>query len=309
MNAPEDKFDVVIVGGSYAGLSAAMSLGRSLRRTLIIDSGKPCNRFAPKSYNFITHDGHQPHDIANKAKAQTLAYPTVEWQAATVDDLSGSDGDFSIYTIATDGSRQVYRATKVLFATGVRDLLPDLPGFAESWGKSVIHCPYCHGYEVRGAATGILANGEIAFEMCKLIHNWTDRLTLFTNGKSQLSNEQKAHIERNSIDVVETKLTGLKHEAGYLGAVELCDGSSLPITALYAHLPFEQHCPIPEKLGCELTEAGYLTVDFFNQASVAGIYAAGDCTTFIRSVAYATADGNKAGALLNKMLAEEEFLS
>jgi thioredoxin reductase len=173
----------VIMGGSYAGLSAAMVLGRALRRVVIIDSGLPCNRQTPHTHSFITQDGATPAHIAAVAKGQVLAYPTVSFQTGTVVSVTGSATAFTVRTAASE----TIHARKVLFATGVRDQLPFISGFAECWGISVIHCPYCHGYEYRDQPTGILVNGPTALDFGKLIRNWTKKLTIFTNGGPQFS--------------------------------------------------------------------------------------------------------------------------
>ena len=143
-----NHFDVIVIGGSYAGLSASMALGRSLRSVLIIDSGKPCNRTAPHSHNFITQDGEPPATIAQKAKAQVLVYPTIQFVADTV---QSAQKEKNLFRIKTEANVE-FTAKKLLFTTGIRDLMPDLPGFADCWGISVIHCPYCPGYEVHGNA-------------------------------------------------------------------------------------------------------------------------------------------------------------
>ncbi len=182
----QKHFDVIIVGGSYSGLSAAMSLGRSLRQVLVIDSGLPCNRQTPHSHNFITQDGEVPTVISAKAKLQVDFYKTVQFFNGLAVQANKTKVGFEIKT----DSGEVFTSKKVLFATGVKDLLPEIKGLAECWGISVLHCPYCHGYEVKTEKTAIIANGEMAFEYAKLISNWTKDLRLLTNGKSALTSEQ-----------------------------------------------------------------------------------------------------------------------
>src|SRR5690606_19696546 len=162
-------FDVIIIGGSYAGLSAALALGRSLRHVLIIDSGAPCNRQTPHSHNFLTHDGEPPARIATQARDEVLRYDTVRFVQDTATEAVSQEHGFAVTTASGDR----YTAQKLLFATGVRDLMPDIPGFADCWGISILHCPYCHGYEVRGRTTGVLANGDTGYELAMFINNWT----------------------------------------------------------------------------------------------------------------------------------------
>src|SRR5690606_19368783 len=146
----------IIIGGSYAGLSAAMALGRSLRKVLIIDAGKPCNRQTPHSHNFITQDGKTPAEISSIARAQVAQYETVTFLSGFAVEGKKTNSGFEIKT----EKGEIFESKKLILATGVKDIMSEIPGFAECWGISVIHCPYCHGYEVRNEKTGILANGD-----------------------------------------------------------------------------------------------------------------------------------------------------
>lgn len=198
----QKNFDVIIVGGSYSGLSAAMSLGRSLRQVLVIDSGLPCNRQTPYSHNFITQDGEKPAVISAKAKLQVDLYKTVYFYNGLAVEAVKRDNGFEIST----ESGEVFSSRKVLFATGVKDLLPEIKGFEDCWGISVLHCPYCHGYEVRNEKTAIIANGEMAFEYAKLISNWTKDLRLCTNGKSTMTLEQIDALKKHGVSVFEDEI-------------------------------------------------------------------------------------------------------
>jgi len=295
--------DVIIIGGSYAGLSAAMALGRAGRQALVIDSGLPCNRQTPYSHNFITQDGTAPAAIAALAKEQVLRYPTIRFISDTVTEARQQEGVFGITTT----SGQQYAGHKLLFTTGIRDTMPSIPGFAECWGISVLHCPYCHGYEVKQQTTGILASGETAFEFAKLILNWTPDLTVYTNGPSGFTPEQVARLAQHHIKVISSPVAHLTHQKGYIQSITFEDGSTSSLKALYARLPFTQHCPLPASLGCDFNEMGLITVDGFQQTTVPGIYAAGDNTTPFRSVAAVVAAGTMAGAAINKTLIEERF--
>lgn len=297
------QFDVIIVGGSYSGLAAGMALGRALRRVLIVDSGLPCNRQTPFSHNFITQDGVPPQLIASKARIQVERYASVEFKHGLVTEVTRGDDGFNVQV----DSASVYTAKKLVFATGVRDVMPDIPGFAECWGISVLHCPYCHGYEVRDEVTGVLGNGDKAFELVRLISNWTKDLTLFTNGPSTLTAEQVAKLGEHHIRIVETEVAELVHAGGHAERIHFKDGSASSIHALYAMPAFEQHCVLPQELGCALTDDGYLNVDMQQRTSIPGIYACGDSTLRLRTVANAVATGTTAGMMLNKDLITEEF--
>lgn len=299
----EKHFDVIIIGGSYSGLAAAMALGRALRKVLIIDSGNPCNKQTPHSHNFLTQDGKTPKEIAKLANHQVSDYATVDFLVGLATNVSKTETGFEIQT----SSQDIFTATKLIFATGIKDEMPNIKGFAECWGISVLHCPYCHGYEVRNETTGILGNGEYGFEFSKLISNWTTDLTLFTNGKSILTTKQTSLLEKHHIKTVENKIEELEHINGQLQNIIFKDGSKKTVRAIYTRLPFEQHCLIPEQLGCELTEDGYIKVDAAHHTTIKDIFACGDNVTRIRTVANAVSMGTTTGMMVNKELIEEKF--
>jgi thioredoxin reductase len=297
------NFDVIITGGSYSGLSAGMSLGRSLRNVLIIDNGKPCNRQTPHSHNFVTHDGKTPSEIAQLAKKDVEKYNTVQFYNETVVKTQKTTEGFEIET----SSGEKFNAKKLILASGVKDIMPDIPGFAECWGISVIHCPYCHGYEVKNEVTGILSNGDMAYEFSKLIFNLTKNLTLFTNGKAALTEEQLEKLKQNKIILDEDEIESIQHTNGSIQKIIFKNGKEIPLQALYAKIPFEQNLNVSDDLGCELTEQGFIKVDMMQKTTVPGVFACGDNVTMMRSVANAVAQGNFAGAVVNKELSDEEF--
>jgi thioredoxin reductase len=298
-----NNFDVIIIGGSYAGLSAAMALGRALRNVLIIDNGKPCNIQTPQSHNFLTQDGQTPAAIATLAKKQVEAYKTIKFFDGLAIKGKKIEKGFEIET----DNGNIFNSKKLIFATGVKDIMPEIKGFAKCWGISVLHCPYCHGYEYKNDKTGILANGDVAFELSKLINNWTKDLTVFTNGKSTLTEDQVLHLTKHNIQIEEKEIDYLAHDNGQINNITFNDGTSQPINALYARPKFEQHCEIPIQLGCELTEQNYLKVDTFQKTSEYGIFACGDNTTMLRAVSFAVAAGGIAGNFTNRELIDDEF--
>lgn len=297
------KLDAIIVGGSYAGLSAAMALGRSLRNVLVIDSGEPCNRQTPHSHNLITHDGSTPAEIAAEARAQVRRYDTVSFYSGLAVDAQKLNDGFEVSTDKGD----VFTARQLVFATGVRDVMPDIEGFAECWGISILHCPYCHGYEVRQEVTGILANGEIAFAKAQMISHWTDKLTIYTNGAHEFNEEQLQQLQAHNIAIVTNEVARIDHTAGQVNAIVFADGTQHQLKAIYARPQMVQHCELPEKLGCAMNEHGLLSVNMMQQTTVEGIYACGDNTTPARAVAQAIAGGNMAGAALNRALIMQDF--
>jgi len=295
-----EDFDVIIVGGSYSGLAAAMSLGRALLRVLVIDSGMPCNRQTPYSHNFLTRDGQTPRQIATIARQQVQEYKTFTLfrGVAVAGRRVGTGWEIAVV------SGESFRAARLVFATGIRDILPSIEGLSECWGISVLHCPYCHGYEVAGARTGILANGDSAFEMATLISNWTTDLTVYGSG---LTPEQVERLVGHGIGVVDKAVARVYHLDGYIQHLVFDDGSLAPVKALYTRAPFAQHSSIPATLGCELTDEGYVRVDAFQETTVPGVYACGDNASRMRTVAHAVAAGTMTGIAISRKMIVENF--
>lgn len=287
------KFDTVIIGGSYAGLSAALSLGRLSKKVMVIDAGNPCNQAASKAYNFLTQNGNSPKEILELAKQQVLAYPTVCYLDDKVVDLHGTDGNFEVYTRIG----QSFLAKKILFATGVRDLLPDIAGYQECWGISVVHCPYCHGHEFAGKAAAIYADGEAARQMVNLLLPMHTNLALISSNTEEFDFGDK-------VSLIEQGIKTIHHKNGQLHAITLHNGETVEIDVLYTDPNFEQHSSLPQAIGCELTDKNLIYISADQQTSIAGVYASGDCTSAMRSIATAVASGNLAGAIINKALSE-----
>lgn len=299
----QPAFDVIIIGGSYSGLAAAMALGRARRKVLVIDSGDPCNKQTPHSHNFLTQDGVPPGKIAAIARQQVEQYPSVQFLRDEAVSGHPTVSGFKIRVAAG----AVFQAKKLVFATGITDIHPPINGLDACWGISVLHCPYCHGYEVSDRPTGILANGDEAFEFARLISSWTGDLTVYTNGPSTLTEPQVTALGRHHIRIKEQEIDRLDHTAGQLRAIVFRDGTTATLEALYTRAAFRQHCPIPEGLGCQLTEEGYIQVDPFGETSVQGIFASGDNTSRMRTVAHAVAAGTMAGIAVNKQLIVDTF--
>ncbi|ERJ59066.1 NAD(P)/FAD-dependent oxidoreductase [Sphingobacterium paucimobilis] len=298
-----NQFDVIIIGGSYSGLSAAMALGRSLRQVLVIDSGTPCNRYTPHSHNFITQDGEQPAAISHKAQKQVAAYDTVRFHSGEVVAAVRNEVGFDVYV----ASGEQFSSKKILFATGIKDIFPEIKGFAECWGKSVIHCPYCHGYEFRGKKTAIIATGEKAMHIASLVNNLTDSLSINLSDGSEFDRGQLDTLKKHNINVIPKEVIEIKHRDGAVHAVVFNDGREESFDAVYAAIPFTQQSDIPVVLGCEITESGLVKIDTFQKTTVSGVYACGDNSSPMRSVAFAVAAGNMAGAMLNHELTVETF--
>lgn len=299
----DEKKDVIIIGGSYAGLAAALSLVRSLKQVTIIDEGKPCNNSVNKSHNLIAHDGQSPSSIREKAKKQLFAYPNIDYiQSKATQLIKEEDGRF---TVKSENGSSI-TAKKVLLATGLYDVLPEIENIYACWGKSVFSCPYCDAYEIRNTHIGIIGNGNAAFEMASLIYNWSSNLTIFTNGKLSLTKKQLLILEKRKINIVEHVLIKVVHNKGKLDYLVDDQQHQYPIENVFIKPAVKQHTDIPVSAGCELIKGGLIKVNKFLQTTVPGIYAAGDNCTVYRAIAVAIATGTRAGSFINrKILAEE----
>ena len=294
--------DALIVGGSFAGLSAALMLARARRRVRVIDSGMPRNRFASHSHGVLGLDGIAGSDLLQRARAQLLAYPSVQWTHDTVVDVQRSGVGFAAITAGGD----TFTARKLLLATGVRDELPDLPGLQERWGRSVIHCPYCHGYEVGGGEIGLLGGHALSVKMAGVLADW-GQVTLFAHGMT-LEPEALALLQRRGVRIETERVVGLEGPAPDLDGALLADGRRIDLRALFVTARQHMGSPLVEQLGCELEESpvGVLVrVDAQKQTSVPGVYAAGDATV-IGNITLANAEGVRAGVSLHHALMDED---
>jgi thioredoxin reductase len=297
-------FDVIIMGAGPAGLSAALILGRFRRSVLIVDGQQPRNARSQGVHGFLSRDGILPHELLQIGRDQLGPYSTVQIRAQQAADITAAGGCFHV--LLQDGTTE--SAKKLLFATGVRDILPPIEGMDALWGRGVFHCPYCHGWEARDKAIAILGNGEGAVHFAKLLRAVSNDLVICTNGDPAIKADDRSRLERAGIRVVETPITQLRHTDGTLEAVVFEDGTALPREAMFVRAAQEQHSALPGKLGCAINQHGYLQVDADGRTTVPGVYAAGDLTSGKQQVVYAAAGGAAAAAMLNYELADEAFM-
>lgn len=294
-------YDVLVIGAGPAGLSAALVLGRIRRRVLVIDAGKPRNAPSPQSHSFFTRDGTPPAELLRIGREQLQPYGVEMLDAEVVDALRE---DEAFTAVLADGSRR--SARRLLLATGVTDPLPEIEGLKELWGTAVIHCPYCHGWEVRDQPLAVYGNGKTAAERVALVRCLSRDVVLCTDGPADLG-EDLEHLVRNGIPIREERIVRLEGRDGHLERIVFEDGSDLPRHAMFlATLP-RQHSSLAERLGCEITDIGLVKVDSAGLTTVPGVYAAGDLALRIHQVVVASADGVIAGAAINLGLAMEEF--
>lgn len=297
------KYDAIVIGGSYSGLAAAMGLGRALRKVLVIDSGLPSNRFTAEAHNFLTHDGSSPGEILRAAREQIRRYQTVTFLNGVAVAARLERDTFHV----TIENGETHLASKLVLATGIIDQLPGISGLAECWGKSVLHCPYCHGYEVRGAKTAILGNGDYALEFSSLISNWTFDLTLLTNGQSTLTVDQASKIASQNIKIIENDIESIHHVDGYVDRILFNDRPPILIDAIYTKPRLQQHSNLASMLGCEMSDEGYIKVDGAQRTTIPGVYACGDNSSKMRTLANAISMGTTTAISLNKELVAERF--
>lgn len=287
--------DVIIVGGSYAGMAAALQLVRARRSVLIIDAGNRRNRFADSSHGFLTQDGNSPQAIAATAKAQLLAYPTVQWLEASAISASKTQAGFQVNT-----EQQSYQAKRLLLATGVTDQLPEIPGLAERWGKSIFHCPYCHGYELDQGPIGVLAASPLALHHALMLPDW-GATTLFTNECFEPDAEQKAQLLARGVAIEPGKVLQISGKAD----VQLTTGKTLQMAGLFTQPGTTVNSPLAQQLGCQFEQGpmgAFIQTSASKETTIAGVFACGDNARMAGSVAIAIGDGSLAGAMAHQSL-------
>ncbi len=292
--------EVLVVGGGAAGLSAALVLGRARRRVLVVDAGEQSNRAAGHVGGLLGHDGTPPAALYDLGRAQLAPYPTV---ALREDRVVGArpDGDGFAVTLASGATAT---ATRIVLAAGMRYAVPELTGAAALWGESVFHCPFCHGWEVRDRPLAVLGAGEHDVMRALLLRGWSDDVVLLTDGPAGLDADARATLAAARVAVEERGVARLLGEHRLTG-IELADGTVLAREGLLVPARLEQRSDLVAQLGPELTGLGTVAVDGRGATSVPGLFAAGDVTTTMPSVAAAVAGGSAAAAgVVHNLLVE-----
>ncbi|WP_337268732.1 NAD(P)/FAD-dependent oxidoreductase [Oryzifoliimicrobium ureilyticus] len=297
----ERIYDVIIIGGSYAGLSAGLQLARARRNVLVIDEGLRRNRFASHSHGFLTQDGKDPAAIAAEARAQLMAYPTVAWvdtRAEAAQRLDQACSDAAAFKVDVDGT--AYSSRRLLLATGVRDILPDIEGLAPRWGKSVFHCPYCHGYALNQGPIGVIAGSVLSMHHGLMLPDWGPT-TFLLNNAFDPDQEQLTALAARGVRLERSPIKAISGHAD----VALGDGRTLSFAGLFALAATELASPIADQLGLTLEEGPLgpiIKTDPMKETSLPGVFACGDAARAMASVALAVGDGNLAGAGLHRSL-------
>ncbi|MBW6421114.1 NAD(P)/FAD-dependent oxidoreductase [Rhizobium sp. XQZ8] len=288
-------YEAIVIGGSYAGLSAALQLARARRRILVIDEGLRRNRFAAHSHGFLTQDGEDPAVIATKAWTQLIAYPTVQWRDGRVDDAAKTDTGFSV----SAGGR-TFTAKALVLATGVKDNLPAVEGLQERWGKSVYHCPYCHGYELNQGEVGVIASSPLSLHQALMLPDWGPT-TFLLNDVFEPDEAALKELARRGARLEKTPIRAIEGHAD----VVLQDGRTLSFAGLFTMPKSEISSPIAEQLGCALEDGPmglFIQTDMMKQTTIPGVIACGDAARAAGSVALAVGDGAMAGAATHRFL-------
>lgn len=286
--------DVIIIGGSFAGLTAALQLGRTRRKVTVLDTGLPRNRFAGHSHGLLGHDHKPPLEILAEARQQLERYPTIRLVNARADSISGSIDNFSVLT--SDGKS--FGARRVILSYGVVDQMPNVPGFAENWGSSIVPCPYCDGFEVADQHWGLVWSGPQSHNYVRLYHDWTDTLTVFADGH-EIPPDVLADLARRNITVVDGRVVEITHTEGRTATVYLDSHRNVTVDILFAHPRNKPSVSLHESLGLATVDTPFgiaVKVDERRETSIPGIYAAGDLANpLMASVTTAISQGAVAG--------------
>lgn len=298
-----ESWDVIIVGGGPAGLSAALVLGRCRRRVLVCDAGRPRNRHASSLHGYLTRDGLPPAEFLALARVSLEPYPSIELREGAVTLVRAAGRRFEVRL--EDGT--LLRSRKLLLATGVRDALPPIPGLDEFYGRSVHHCPYCDGWESRDEPIAVYGRRRRAFEMARAMTAWSSDLVVCSNGASGLEPAQKRQLARNGIRVIEDRIARLVGRGGQLDAIVFEGGRRLPRRRLFFDTPSRAQAELPRQLGCRIRRDGSVHCSGYEATDVPGVFIAGNIAGDVQLVIFAAAEGAKAAFGINLSLTREDF--
>jgi len=294
-------YDVIIVGGGPAGLSASLILARCLRKIVVFDTGKPRNMKSDASHGFFSQDGINPLELLRIGREQLKKYKV---QILNVEIVAAAKEDnFKV----TDENGAIYYAKKLLIATGLKDLLPRVAGLDRFYGKSVFHCPYCDGYEKRFSKIAALGYRKTAVGLAMSLTNWSKDVILFTNGR-KLMDKDYYKLESIDIKVIDEKISGLEG-AYYLENIVLEGNYRIPRNVLFFSSDQYQRSHLADELGCTFAKNNVVETDEFQQTNIPGLYVAGDAARDVQLIVMAASEGTKAAVVINKTLQKEQLRS
>lgn len=297
-------YDVVVVGAGPAGLSAALFLGRCRRTVLVCDNGHPRNEASQAMHGFLTRDGMPPLEFLRLAREELGPYTTVELRDVTVTDARcAPDGRFET-TLETG---ETVMSRKLLIATGVRDNLPEIPGMRELYGRSVFHCPYCDGWEVRDAPLAVYGRGDRGYGLALELTAWSRDILLCTDGAPELDEEQIARLARNGITVRDDRVVRLDARDGRLERILFAAGDPAPRRALFFTTGQYQQSSLAIRLGCEFNEKGTVRTGKYETTHLPGLFVAGDASRAVQWVIVAASEGAEAAFAINTDLIKEDL--
>jgi thioredoxin reductase len=296
-------YDVIIVGGGPAGLSAALLLGRCRRSVLVCDTGRPRNRASLALHGYLTRDGVSPKEFIALARRELEQYATVELRDVEVVDAECRESDF----VVTLERGEEVSSRKLLLATGVVDNLPDVPGIRDFYGSSVFHCPYCDAWEIRDQPIGIYGRGDKGLGLSLELTAWSRDLILFTDGESGIDETGKARLVRCGVALREDRVARLEGSGGVLERVVLASGEAVSRRALFFTLGQEQRSPLASRLGCALNEKGTVPTGKYETTHLRGLFVAGDASRAVQWVVVAAAEGAEAAFAINTDLIKEDL--
>jgi thioredoxin reductase len=297
------RYDCIIVGGGPAGLSAALMLGRCLRRVLVCESGDTRNARSRGIHGYLTRDGTPPAEFLELARDELTRYTTVERRPAHVADAVAVREGFEVRL--DDGTRLASRT--LLLATGVVDDIPPIPGLDALYGISVHHCPYCDAWEWRDQPVAVYGRGEAASGLALVLSWWTRDVVLCTDGPPEMGADHLARLAAQGVEICETAVLRLEGRDGQLERVVFADGETLPRRALFFAGGQRQRSPLPERLGCRFTERGAVDTGKCEATDVPGLYVAGDASREAQFVVVAAAEGTEAAMAIHKALVAREL--
>ncbi|UXO88927.1 MULTISPECIES: NAD(P)/FAD-dependent oxidoreductase [Bacillus] len=294
--------DCAIIGGGPAGLSAALVVGRGRKQVIVFDDELPRNRVTQESHGFITNDGMTPFEIRQAGEADLQKYPSIKIKRSRIVDIQKKEESFTLLTHEGD----TFEAKKIILATGLQDILPEIEGIHDVYGKTLFSCPFCDGWELKDKALALIAENQRALHMAKLLSNWTKDLIVFTNGHV-LAEEDKALLTAHSIQVIDVPIVSIDHDNGQLRALQLANGEIVRREGGFVASEFKQSAPFAEKLGCQMAKNAGIETDILGRTTVSGVFACGDNLGGPAQLVLAAAAGSQAGMGVIHEFVQEEF--